>query len=71
VGGQSRKMAKPIFEAWIGGVCEHSEHGKSQLSIKYLCPILIALFTFVLQKSLSLSAALRFFRFPIALRFPK
>ena len=41
VGGQSRKMAKPIFGRGLAMRCERSEHGKSQLSIKYLCSILI------------------------------
>jgi len=33
VGGQSRKMAQPIFRRGRAVRCERSEHGKSQLSI--------------------------------------
>jgi len=36
VGGQSRKMAKPIFGRGLAVWCERSEHGKSQLSINKL-----------------------------------
>ncbi|MDR2584698.1 MAG: hypothetical protein LBC84_00510 [Prevotellaceae bacterium] len=39
VGGQSRKMAKPIFGRGLAMRRERSEHGESQLSIKYLCTI--------------------------------
>jgi len=42
VGGQSRKMAKPIFGRGLAMRCERSEHGKSQLSIKYFCAIFIS-----------------------------
>ena len=43
VGGQSRKMAKPILGRGLAMRCERSEHGKSQLSIKYFCTILIVI----------------------------
>ena len=32
-------MVKAILGLWVGGVCERSEHGKSQLSVKYFCTI--------------------------------
>jgi len=44
VGGQSRKMAKPIFGRGLAMRCERSEHGKSQLSLKYSCSILAIFF---------------------------
>jgi hypothetical protein len=44
VGGQSRKMAKPIFVRGLAVRCERGEHGKSQPSIKYLCAILLPVF---------------------------
>jgi len=47
VGGQSRKMAKPIFGRGLAMRCERSEHGKSQLSIKFLCVILISFSSFL------------------------
>ncbi|MCL2651046.1 MAG: hypothetical protein FWD60_08500, partial [Candidatus Azobacteroides sp.] len=40
VGGQSRKMAKPILGRGLAVRCERSEHGKSQLFVKYLCILL-------------------------------
>ena len=39
VGGQSLKMAKPFLGVELAVRCERSEHGESQLSIKYLCTI--------------------------------
>jgi len=47
VGGQSRKMAKPIFGRGLAMRCERSEHGKSQLSMKYFCTILIFVFYYL------------------------
>jgi hypothetical protein len=44
VGGQSRKMAKPIFGRGLAVRCERSEHGKSQLSKKYFSTILFVIF---------------------------
>ena len=83
VGGQSRKMAKPIFGRGLAMRCEHSEHGKSQLSVKYLCVILILLFKSLVLfiNSLFFSNLSNFtklstlfnliFRFQIALRCPR
>jgi hypothetical protein len=51
-GGQSRKMAKPIFGRGLAVRRERSERGKSQLSIKYLCTILITFYSFVLSNTL-------------------
>ena len=50
-GRQSRKMAKPILRRGLA-VCERSEHGKSQLFIKYLCTILITFLSFIFSNTL-------------------
>jgi hypothetical protein len=44
-------MAKPIFGRGLVVRCERSEHGKSQLFIKFLCPILTILAIFYLVLS--------------------
>ena len=57
-------MAKPILSVELAVRCERSEHGKSQLSIKFLCSIFIFVFlSFIhhFQISLSLSATLCLF----------
>ena len=66
VGGQSRKMAKPIFGRGLAMRCERSEHGKSQLSKKISlrhsssCFLFLS-FIYHFQISLSLSATLCLF----------
>jgi len=46
-GGQSRKIAKPIFGRGLAVRCERSEHSKSQLSKKYLCTILATFLSYL------------------------
>jgi hypothetical protein len=64
-------MAKPIFGRGLAMRCERSEHGKSQLSLKYFCSIschfFSHLFFYISTTCLYLSV---FFRFPMALRLP-
>ena len=64
-------MAKPIFWRGLAMRCEHSEHGKSQLSLKYFCSIL-AIFFVIYSVYISTSCLYRsvFFRFPMALHSP-
>jgi hypothetical protein len=86
VGGQSRKMAKPIFGRGLAVRCERSEHGKSQLSKKYICTILITFlviysfkytfrnssFSLICQTTQNFQPYLTlFFRIPTALHCPK
>jgi len=42
------KNGEAHFGAWVGVRCERSEHGKSQLSIKYLCIILNTFLLFLI-----------------------
>jgi len=65
VGGQSLKMASPFLGGELAMRCEQSEHGESQLFVKYLCTIfaifLIRLFYFLitLDDTTALSHACR------------
>jgi len=43
VGGQPQN-GEAILGLWLAVRCEQSEHGKSQLSIKYFCTIFYLLF---------------------------
>jgi len=77
----------PFLGVELAVRCERSEHGKSQLSLKFLCTIFIPplrhlfyLYTFFLTLHFSLICQTTqnfqpyltlFFRFPIALRCPK
>jgi len=42
--GRAEKWRSPFLGVELAVRCERSEHGKSQLSVKYFCTILISLF---------------------------
>jgi len=42
--GKAEKWRSPFLGEGLAVRCERSEHGKSQLSIKYLCSILATFF---------------------------
>jgi len=70
--GRAAKWRSAFWGEELAVRCERSEHGKSQLFIKYFCPILPLVFYFChsfFQISLSLSVMLCLFRLQIALRF--
>ena len=62
--GRAEKWRSPFLGVGLAMRCERSEHGKSQLFIKYFCTILPLVFYFChsfFQISLSLSATLCLF----------